>query len=128
MIGFGTSAVGLAGTALAFVMPDFFAFATYASALGGAGVLFKALTAAGWYDEWIDETDTTMDTAGELDPTFDKSKNYLLLGGLLSFAASAYAIAMPILSAPAAEAPAEEPVDPTAEEAPVEEQFASFAW
>lgn len=39
LIGFITSAIGLAGAALGFVAPDLFPFATYASALGGVGVL-----------------------------------------------------------------------------------------
>ena len=39
LIGFGTTAVGVVGAALAFVKPEFFHFATYASVLGGVGVL-----------------------------------------------------------------------------------------
>ena len=117
MIGFGTAGVGAVGAALAFVKPEFFPFATYASVLGAAGVVAQSFLTRGWYDKYLDKTDTTRDTAEKLDENFTTSKNYLLFGGLVAVAIDAYVIAMPFLSgppaAPAEEVPAE--VDPNAD-------------
>lgn len=127
MIGLATSFIGLAGTALAFVKPDLFTFATYASVLGGAGVLVQSFLARGWYDDYIDPTDPTQDTVEELDDSFADSKNYLLFGGLVALAIDAYVIAMPLLSGQP-EAPAEESEIPT-DEAPTEDDpTALFSW
>ena len=102
MIGFGTAGVGAVGAALAFVKPEFFPFATYASVLGAAGVVAQSFLTRGWYDKYLDKTDTTRDTAEKLDENFTTSKYYLLFGGLVAVAIDAYVIAMPFLKRPPA--------------------------
>ena len=124
LVGFGTSTVGAAGAALAFVKPDLFPIATYVSVLGGAGVLVQSFLARGWYDSELSGTET----AEVWDVNFTTSKNYLLFGSLVAVAIDAYVIAMPFLSgapaAPAEEVPAE--VDPNAD--PNAESGSLIAW
>lgn len=113
------------GAVLAFVKPEFFPFATYASVLGGAGILVQSLLSSGWYAKEL--AGTTL-TAATYDPNYTTSKNYLLFGGIIAVAIDAYVIAMPFLSgppaAPAEEVPAE--IDPTAD--PNAETGLNIAW
>ena len=86
------------GTVLSFVHPDSFKYATYASVLGGAGVLANSFRARGWYDPYLDASDPTKTSAEKLDPEFTNSKNYLLYGGLAAVVVDVFAIVFPLIS------------------------------
>lgn len=95
LIGFGTTAVGVAGATLAFVKPDLFPIATYVSALGGIGILAQSFLARGWYSTILTNTGTA--SVEIYDPNFTISKYILLFGGLIAVAIDSYVIAMPFI-------------------------------
>lgn len=76
--------------------------------LPSAYVIYEALTSSGWYDNFIDTTDSTMDEPEEFDSEYETSKSYLIYGGIAAFTADAVVLFM-ILMGGLADAPAPEP-------------------
>jgi hypothetical protein len=101
LAGFVSAGLSLAGTAATFLAPaNIFQYLTFGTTLTSAFVLVQALLANGWYDDIVDPSDTTLDTAAEVDPYFEDSRNYLLYGGIAAFATDALVLTMMFLAAP----------------------------
>ena len=101
LAGFVSAGLSLAGTAATFLAPaNIFQYLTFGTTLTSAFVLAQALLANGWYDDFVDSSDPDFDTAAEVDPFFEDSRNYLLYGGIAAFATDALVLTMMFLAAP----------------------------
>ncbi len=121
LAGYVSAGLSLAGTAATVLAPSKIAqYTVFGTTLTSTFVLVQSFLASGWYDDFIDPTDTDYDTVEEVDTFFVKARNYLLIGGLAGFATDALVLAKLFLLKPA-EAPEPELLPPTDEtSAPVE--------